>query len=246
VVQVAEAEECAKLGELASSPKAVSLLRSSAHFNINTSCTSATVIACRSNRCFKSVVEGKKLEDLLIQNLPPFVMNEKFMEYCDNLSSELLKKLHDRLSVYVHPVVRLEELNSFKLIYHRSNSMPVSAEDIAVSHRTLAKAKMQAESAKSSSSSLENDHIETRRKQYQAQAELRSVYVMFIMPKVEAKLTSEKNSDEKLLTLLNSIMRVVMRELDRFKGHLRQFIVDDKGVVLIGTFGLRGSAFVNM
>jgi len=246
-VQVAEAEECAKLGELASSPKAVSLLRSSAHFDINTSCTSATVIARRSNRCFKSVVEGKNFEDLLLQNLPPFMMNEKFMEYCDNLSSELLKKLHDRLSVYVHPVVRLEELNSFKLIsHHRSNSMPVSIEDIAVSHRTLAKQKMQAESAKSSSSSLGNDHIETKRKQYQAQAELRSVYVMFIMPKVEAKLSSEKKSDEKLLTLLNSIMRVVMRELDRFKGHLRQFIVDDKGVVLIGTFGLRGSAFVNM
>merc|ERR1712071_451176 len=44
----------------------------------------------------------------------------------------------------------------------------------------------------------------------------------------------------------NDIFLVTLRELDRFKGHLRQFIVDDKGVVLIATFGLRGSTSQDM
>uniref|UniRef100_A0A7S1YK06 Guanylate cyclase domain-containing protein n=1 Tax=Grammatophora oceanica TaxID=210454 RepID=A0A7S1YK06_9STRA len=41
-------------------------------------------------------------------------------------------------------------------------------------------------------------------------------------------------------------MNVTTRELRKFSGHLRQFIADDKGVVIIATFGLRGSTFPNM
>ena len=87
---------------------------------------------------------------------------------------------------------------------------------------------------------------ETDQERHQAEAELRNVYVMFIMPLIEPKLTGDNEKDQKLFKLLNDIMNVTTRELDRLQGHLRQFIVDDKGVVLIGTFGLRGSTFPNM
>mmetsp|Transcript_14864 Transcript_14864/g.20999 ORF Transcript_14864/g.20999 Transcript_14864/m.20999 type:complete len:1620 (-) Transcript_14864:2986-7845(-) len=88
-------------------------------------------------------------------------------------------------------------------------------------------------------SSIQERHIE--------EAELRSVYVLFIsMPKVRAKITGNFKEDSKLFKLLNDIMKVSTRELGRFSGHLRQFIVDDKGLVLIATFGLRGSSFPNM
>jgi len=52
--------------------------------------------------------------------------------------------------------------------------------------------------------------------------------------------------DRALFHLLNGILNLTTTELNRFSGHLRQFIVDDKGLVLIATFGLRGSTFPNM
>jgi len=79
-----------------------------------------------------------------------------------------------------------------------------------------------------------------------AEAELRNVYVMFIMPLIEPNLTGDQKKDQHLFHLLNNVMNVTTRELGKMQGHLRQFIVDDKGVVLIGTFGLRGSTFPNM
>ncbi len=79
-----------------------------------------------------------------------------------------------------------------------------------------------------------------------AEAELRDVYVMFITPLIEPRLTGDDKKDQHLFDLLNNVMNVTTRELGKMQGHLRQFIVDDKGVVLIGTFGLRGSTFPNM
>ena len=79
-----------------------------------------------------------------------------------------------------------------------------------------------------------------------AEAELRNVYTCFISPLIDYRITGDEKEDEKLFNLLNDIMNVARRHLDRACGHLRQFIVDDKGAVLIFTFGLRGSTFPNM
>ncbi len=79
-----------------------------------------------------------------------------------------------------------------------------------------------------------------------AEAELRNVYTCFISPLIDYRITGDDEEDEKLFNLLNDIMNLARRHLDRACGHLRQFIVDDKGVVLIFTFGLRGSTFPNM
>ena len=79
-----------------------------------------------------------------------------------------------------------------------------------------------------------------------AEAELRNVYTCFITPLIDYTVTGDDKKDQKLFKILNDIMNVTTRELDRVQGHLRQFILDDKGLVLICTFGLRGSTFPNM
>jgi hypothetical protein len=52
---------------------------------------------------------------------------------------------------------------------------------------------------------------------------------------------AEAVADEALLARYQSCMEIMVRTLHDKGGHLRQFIVDDKGPVCIGTFGLRGS-----
>jgi class 3 adenylate cyclase len=89
-------------------------------------------------------------------------------------------------------------------------------------------------------------HQESDYNRHLSEAELRNVYVMFISPMIDSRLTGDAAKDNKLISLLNDIMILTTKHLDRVKGHLRQFIVDDKGVVLICTFGLRGSTFPNM
>jgi class 3 adenylate cyclase len=84
------------------------------------------------------------------------------------------------------------------------------------------------------------------KEQHREEAELRSIYVMFINPIFPVEMTGDSGADFKAIDGLNSIMRLVTRELNHFNGHLRQMIVDDKGLVLIATFGLRGSTFPKM
>lgn len=79
-----------------------------------------------------------------------------------------------------------------------------------------------------------------------SQAELRNVFVMFVSPMIDCKLSGDEEKDLKLIKLLNDTMNLTTKHLRRVGGQLRQFIVDDKGVVLICTFGLRGSTFPNM
>jgi class 3 adenylate cyclase len=53
------------------------------------------------------------------------------------------------------------------------------------------------------------------------------------------------DDDKKWLAHYLSCMDVIVRSLKEYGGQLRQFIVDDKGTVSIGTFGLRGSTNVD-
>lgn len=88
--------------------------------------------------------------------------------------------------------------------------------------------------------------IHTRGDRQVEEAELRNVFVMFISPQISVSATGNDAVDSSLFNLLNSIMNLVTAELKRFGGHLRQYLVDDKGLVLIATFGLRGSTFPSM
>jgi len=78
------------------------------------------------------------------------------------------------------------------------------------------------------------------------QSELRDVCTVFLQPKIDFDLNGERAGDEDTIQLLNSIMFIVNSEVVHHKAHMRQFIVDDKGLVVIFNFGLRGSTFPNM
>ena len=49
------------------------------------------------------------------------------------------------------------------------------------------------------------------------------------MPVMEAKLSKDRSKNMELYKKLNDIMNTITAILDTFKGHLRQYIVDDKG-----------------
>ncbi|RYH21183.1 adenylate/guanylate cyclase domain-containing protein [archaeon] len=56
---------------------------------------------------------------------------------------------------------------------------------------------------------------------------------------------SEIEADEQLMRRFQACFSVLCKAFSDHGGQLRQFIVDDKGTVCIGTFGLRGSASVD-
>jgi class 3 adenylate cyclase len=64
---------------------------------------------------------------------------------------------------------------------------------------------------------------------HRQEAEIRNVYVMFVNPVVETQVTKNEKANRQMYKLLNDIMNLSSREIKRFSGHLRQFIVDDKG-----------------
>ena len=113
--------------------------------------------------------------------------------------------------------------------------------------------------------------VKVAQERHRSEAEIRSVYTLFMKPLIQTELIDDTEKNNALFKLLNEILDVVTSILNRFKGHLRQFIVDDKGktigdlqfyfcteclflndfhvitgVILIATFGLRGSTSPNM
>jgi hypothetical protein len=137
---------------------------------------------------------------------------ESLRMHCKALNHTALARLHLQMALYVHPVIRGDELALSAAIQLGKISQPT----------------------------------ETLESRHRAQAELRSVYTIFIKAVMSPRITGMKEVDQDLYQSLADIMHVTSRELDRYSGHLRQFIVDDKGVVLIATFGLRGSTFPQM
>ena len=69
---------------------------------------------------------------------------------------------------------------------------------------------------------------------------------MFISLKLPVEIKGDNAHDGEGIHLLNDTMNLVTKKLKHYSGHMRQFIVDDKGFVMIATFGLRGSTFPNM
>lgn len=51
----------------------------------------------------------------------------------------------------------------------------------------------------------------------------------------------EMQEDNAILNQYQQCFSIMVQEFNNNQGHVRQFIVDDKGAVVIGTFGLRGS-----
>lgn len=121
---------------------------------------------------------------------------ESLRMHCKALNQDALQRLNLQMALYVHPVIRADELALSAAIQAGKISQPT----------------------------------ETLESRHRAEAELRSVYTMFITPIITPRITGRKEVDEELYTKLADIMWVTSRELDRYSGHLRQFIVDDKGL----------------
>ena len=71
--------------------------------------------------------------------------------------------------------------------------------------------------------------LKSTQERHRSEAELRSVYTLFIKPLIETELTDDSQKNNETFTVLNHIFHLVTSVLDGFKGHLRQFIIDDKG-----------------
>lgn len=126
---------------------------------------------------------------------------ESLRMHCKTLDHAALARLNLQMALYVHPVIRADEL---------ALSAAIQAGKISHPTKTLPTSR----------------HV--------AEAELRSVYTMFISPIITPRITGTKEVDEELYKTLGDIMHVTSRELDRYSGHLRQFIVDDKGRSFMG------------
>lgn len=161
----------------------------------------------------------------------------------DKMNGAMLQYLQRLVSLYVHPVV-FSDLRSRR-----------SSGEAKMTRRGSGEAKI-------------------AQKQHRAEAEIRSVYTLFVKVLVRTELNEKNGCNDATFSLLNDILNQVVAMLNSFKAHLRQFIVDDKGetfdkkmllpsvfasihiyiicflfiigVILIGTFGLRGSTFPKM
>ena len=213
--QVSRAADVATDGQVLASPEALHYLTDTCQVPQDMLLsTEPTLIASRQVKHVQPKTNGTlhsfmSMTSKTIEHSVP----DSVVSCCKELSEPSLARLHRQLVLYVHPVVR--------------------GDDLAINasmHGGLARIR--------SSNASQNRH--------RAESELRAVYTMFVKAVMSPSLTGIDDTDNKLYASLQNIMQVTCRELDKHRGHLRQFIVDDKGVVLIATFGLRGSTFGNM
>jgi len=248
--QVADACDSAKLGEIWASEEALKYLNKGQPFKYKIKCekdSKSKLIASK----YQMFNTRKSLSIRGLQRKPRRPMN-KFAIPVDDMNLSTLRVLRKMLSLYVHPVVVADENNDeyFKSQDRRSRwsikgsvpkssgrSMPTPSEiNIGGNRRGSLR--------QSHKASTTCEHLAVKR--HESEAELRSVFTIFIKPNIEVKLTDDPAKNSKIYNQLNDIMYIVSSVLEDFKGQLCQFILDDKGVVLIGTFGLRGSTFPNM
>ena len=220
--------DLAKHGELVVSPEAFRFLSMVGvlDFNIRPSESEPAIIAKREVTMFKS----EFLKDYRVSQVE-YAKSRGVTNHVEGLEVAELKNYQKLMALYVHPVVAAIHMDTTSKIKTKTSAQ----------------------------------------ERHREEAELRRVYIMFIHPLIEM---SEDN--DFAVETLNEIMNLTSTQLERYCGHLRQMIVDDKGksksitffhrlsitigprltlmlilfllsgLVLIGTFGLRGSTFPNM
>lgn len=238
--QVSKAADAASDGEVLASPEAIALLKETCRLPKELLEAKGPVrIAARGTSYVKPRAGAKQSTTTVVSKQSTSTrtsLYETLVARCADMDRSSLARLYRQLSLYVHHVVRGDELDS-TAAQHGNNA--VWSRDASLGRQ-------------------------------REEAELRLVYTMFIKAVMSPKISGNARDDKRLYDKLQRIMQVTCRELHKFSGHLRQFIVDDKGmegllsgwkncsrrltlslwlllgVVLIGTFGLRGSTFANM
>ncbi len=236
--QVAEACDSAKLGELRASSQALKYLSKICHISRNN-------LQCKSGEKSAIIASGKRMllnkrtknktsiSDWEAGNAVT-IIDRRCVIPLDTLNISTLQRLQKKLSLYVHPVVAAEENitengndTNESVIKRLSIGSNLSRGN---SGRVLQSVTgNQQKIVKSVSGDSFRNIISSTHERLRSEAELRSVLTIFIMPKIEAKLTGNPKENRTLFHLLNDIMNVVTSILDNHRGHLRQYIVDDKG-----------------
>lgn len=197
--QVSQAADRAQGGEAMASPEALLALAICCELTDEQRLAEGPMCIASRDQSFLNFDESVDKEPVSGAAMQPY---ESLRMHCTALSEESLYRLNLQMALYVHPVIRADELALSSAIQSGKISQPT----------------------------------ETLESRHRAEAELRSVYTLFISAMVSPRITGNKRRDQELYEQLADIMWVTSRELDRYSGHLRQFIVDDKGMLaaLIG------------
>jgi class 3 adenylate cyclase len=191
IEQVSRAADVAKDGEVLASPEAILALGFCCHLSDAHRETTEPILIASRNQVFFGILEPRGSGDVST-GLQPY---ESLRMHCKALDHTALARLHLQMALYVHPVIRGDELGVSAAIQAGTISQP-------------------------------REELERR---HRAEAELRSVLTIFIKAVISPRVTGMDAVDDDLYKKLRDIMHVTSRELDRYSGHLRQFIVDDKG-----------------
>lgn len=193
--QISNAMNAANAGQVMASPKALMSLAFCCELNDEQRLSNKPVCIAARDHCYLRFDLGLEDHPASQNALQPY---ESLRMHCKALNHTALRRLNLQMALYVHPVIRADELALSAAIQSGKISQPT----------------------------------ETLQSRHRAEAELRSVYTMFISPLISYRITGIASRDAQLYKLLQGIMHVTSRELDRYAGHLRQFIVDDKGTSL--------------
>jgi len=222
--QVASAEGRAAHGEVWASPTFIQTLSKDRDIEDSTKILVAeghpALLAARSTKYFGEVGGTSSA----MKFLPQHYSSVSIADQCTSMENSALECLRRCVSLYAHPVT---VANDQGYVLNSRGSM-------VGSRGSMGKIRPF------------NGLGVTAQKRHLAEAELRSVFTMFIRPLVDMTICDDEDATMRIATILNDIMAIITSELDRKGGHLRQFIVDDKGVVLIANFGLRGSTYPRM
>ncbi len=201
--QVAESCDLAELGELRASVKA------QAYLNLDgikqpkeTKDTSSIVIATAAETFFQKIGNSSMMSFSKTMSSASLV-TDNILSIVEKEDIEYLHRFQSLLCQYIHPVVLTDG--------HRK---PMSSSN----HESRYK-----------QPSTRDMMLGMEKEKFRSEAELRSVVTIFIMPKIDARLSHDEKRNNQTIEQLNKIMNIVTATLDYYKGHLRQYIVDDKG-----------------
>jgi class 3 adenylate cyclase len=194
--QVSQAADRAKGGEAMASPEALLALAVCCELTDEQRLAEEPICIASRDESFLNFDEFVDKEPVSGAAMQPY---ESLRMHCTALSEESLYRLNLQMALYVHPVIRADELALSSAIQSGKISQPT----------------------------------ETLESRHRAEAELRSVFTLFISAMVSPRITGNQGKDQELYEKLADIMWITSRELDRYSGHLRQFIVDDKGMWLL-------------
>lgn len=131
----------------------------------------------------------RKLSESSISTAGSVKYFDRLSARCEGLNTNTLLSIRKKISLYLHPVTRDDEMNA--------------------AHHPTSKRKTE--------------------ERHRAEAELRKVYVIFVNAEIDAKISEDESENDEMYEKLNQIINTVSEVLEEFRGHMRQFIVDDKG-----------------